>query len=154
MPKTHVNAQGTPRTTTARRRPTAVPAPTAPTAQLSEAEAEDRREHVLDPARVITFDPPESGPKSTLAVRLNGADIDRLRHAAEHAGVGVTQLARLWLTERLALEEQLGTADDSTVRPAFLDDIAELSAVAARLQVAAAHLALDNLSPNTAKSRR
>lgn len=40
-------------------------------------------------------------PKSNLAVRFDGADLDRLRQRAEAEGVGVTQLVRTWVLERL-----------------------------------------------------
>ncbi len=50
------------------------------------------------------------GPKSTLAVRIHGRDIERLRVLAERAGEGVTQMCRRWLLERAAAEE-IGGAD-------------------------------------------
>lgn len=43
----------------------------------------------------------DGGPKSALSVRLDGADIERLRARAETEGVGLTQLVRRWVLERL-----------------------------------------------------
>lgn len=43
----------------------------------------------------------DGGPKSALSVRLDGADINRLRLRAEMEGVGLTQLVRRWILERL-----------------------------------------------------
>jgi len=40
-------------------------------------------------------------PKSSLAVRFDVADLDRLRQRAEAEGVGITQLVRSWVLERL-----------------------------------------------------
>ena len=43
----------------------------------------------------------DGGPKSALSVRIDGADIERLRRRAEAEGVGLTQLVRQWILERL-----------------------------------------------------
>lgn len=48
-------------------------------------------------------------PMSSLAVRLSGADIERLRTRADAESVGVTQLVRTWILARLD--------DDETVPP-------------------------------------
>jgi hypothetical protein len=40
-------------------------------------------------------------PKSALSVRFDADDIERLRERAGAAGVGVTQLVRTWVLERL-----------------------------------------------------
>jgi hypothetical protein len=40
-------------------------------------------------------------PKAALAVRFDPADLDRLRERAIADGVGVTQLVRTWVLERL-----------------------------------------------------
>jgi hypothetical protein len=56
-------------------------------------------------AVVKTRSAPE--PMSTLAVRMAGGDIDRIRAHADSLGLGVTQLARIWLLERLAAEESV-----------------------------------------------
>jgi hypothetical protein len=45
-------------------------------------------------------------PKSSLAVRFDARDLDRLRALAYDAGVGITQLVRTWVLERLEDEEQ------------------------------------------------
>ena len=71
----------------------------------NDADFEAHREHTFDPSRRIAVDRPIGGPKSTLAVRLDGADIERLRDTAQKAGIGITQLVRTWVLERLdALE--------------------------------------------------
>ncbi|MGH9064514.1 MAG: hypothetical protein ACRD0L_11180 [Acidimicrobiales bacterium] len=44
-------------------------------------------------------------PLSALAVRMSGADIDRLRARANAEGIGLTQLARAWILERLDEDE-------------------------------------------------
>jgi hypothetical protein len=43
----------------------------------------------------------DGGPKSALSVRLDATDIERLRLRAETEGVGITQLVRAWILERL-----------------------------------------------------
>lgn len=64
----------------------------------ADATAEDEREHLGGGTRLDTH---VTSVKSTLAVRLDGADIDRLRQRAGAEGVGLTQLARQWILERL-----------------------------------------------------
>ncbi len=64
------------------------------------AEEADRQEYLLSelsPAEVTV------GPtaKSVLAIRMDGDDIERLRARAVEDGVGLTQLARSWIMERL-----------------------------------------------------
>jgi hypothetical protein len=51
-------------------------------------------------------------PKNALAVRFEVVDLDRLRARAEAEGVGVTQLVRNWVVERLAEPSEAGAADD------------------------------------------
>lgn len=74
----------------------------------TDAAAEAEAEHIFDPADEIQMTP-RRGPMSTLAVRLDGADIDRLRVAAAEQGIGVTRLVRQWLTERLDDKEPMET---------------------------------------------
>jgi len=58
-------------------------------------------------------------PKSSLAVRFDASDLERLRVRAEAVGLGVTQLVRQWVTERLdepeggEVEELLRALDQS-----------------------------------------
>jgi|SRR5713101_1496348 len=40
-------------------------------------------------------------PKNALAVRFDPSDLERLRQRAEAEGVGITQLVRTWVLERL-----------------------------------------------------
>ena len=51
-------------------------------------------------------------PKSSLAVRFDAADLERLRRRADAEGVGVTQLARRWVLDRLDEPDDAGTVDD------------------------------------------
>ena len=48
-------------------------------------------------------------PKSSLAVRFELADLERLRVRAEGRGVGITQLVRQWVLERLSVEDAGGS---------------------------------------------
>lgn len=73
----------------------------------AEASALDDEEHLVEPGRALRLTPrPDDGqPKSTLAVRIAGADIDRLRCAAERTGEATTQMARRFILEGLARAE-------------------------------------------------
>jgi hypothetical protein len=71
----------------------------------ADATAEDDRDHIFDPAKAVKVDVAKT-PKSVLAVRFEGGDIDRLREMAERAGLGVTQLVREWTLDALALTEK------------------------------------------------
>lgn len=51
-------------------------------------------------------------PKSSLAVRFDTLDLERLRARAEAEGVGVTQLVRRWVIERLDEPESSGSVED------------------------------------------
>lgn len=51
-------------------------------------------------------------PKSSLAVRFEAADLDRLRRRAGAEGVGITQLVRRWVQERLDEPEPGAAVDD------------------------------------------
>jgi len=56
----------------------------------------------------------KAGPQrmSAFAVRFDPADVDRLRARAHAEGIGVTQLVREWILERLERERRRpGTAD-------------------------------------------
>jgi len=66
----------------------------------AEAQAADEREYLaseMTPADVELG----SGPKSAIAMRLSGADVQRLKARAAMEGIGFTQLARQWILERL-----------------------------------------------------
>lgn len=65
-----------------------------------EATEADEREYVLDemtPAGVRA----RRSTKAALAVRFDQADLDKLRARAIAEGIGVTQLVRAWVLERL-----------------------------------------------------
>jgi len=79
-------------------------------AYQDDADEFDRTEHLPSSGAVVRRR--RSGPKSLLAVRLDGEDIERLRQRAEELGVGVTQLARAWLLERLDEPPEGATVDD------------------------------------------
>jgi hypothetical protein len=51
-------------------------------------------------------------PKSALSVRLDADDIERLRERAATAGVGITQLVRTWVLERLDEPEPSAAVGD------------------------------------------
>ena len=66
----------------------------------AEATAADEREYLasaMAPAEVDLG----PGPKSAIAIRLSGTDVERLKARADEEGVGFTQLARQWILERL-----------------------------------------------------
>lgn len=84
----------------------------------ADATAEDEREHLLDPAKALRVtvrrDDPE--PKSTLAVRIAAADIDRLRAAGERSGEGVTIIARRFILEGLHRADVAGVDPEVTAK--------------------------------------
>lgn len=51
--------------------------------------------------------------KATFAIRLDQHIVDMLRRAAAAHGVGATQLARLWIIDRLRLEREIGVLSDT-----------------------------------------
>lgn len=51
-------------------------------------------------------------PKSSLAVRFDSADLEQLRVRAEVEGLGVTQLVRRWVMERLNEPSPVGAVED------------------------------------------
>jgi len=50
--------------------------------------------------------------KSSLAVRFDADDLDRLRQRAEAQGIGVTQLVRRWVLDRLDEPDEAGAVDE------------------------------------------
>ena len=80
----------------------------------AEATALDEEEHLLDPAKAFRLTPrPDDGqPKSTLAVRIAAADIDRLRALADRTGEGATQLGRRFILEGLQRAEAAGASPE------------------------------------------
>lgn len=75
----------------------------------------DRRDYLVDqmPPADVRVGP---APMSALAVRFDPADLDRLRARAEANGVGVTQLVRAWVLERLDDDDQLPVAASEAFR--------------------------------------
>ena len=51
-------------------------------------------------------------PKSALSVRFDAVDLERLRERATTAGVGITQLVRTWVLERLDEPEPSAAVGD------------------------------------------
>ena len=45
---------------------------------------------------------------TTFAIRLNEADVEKIRALAHARGIGPTQLARMWLLDRIRLEQAAG----------------------------------------------
>ena len=106
------------------------------------ADAIDAAEHLPDSAHARRLNPaPTNEPKSALAVRLAGGDIDRLRAFAERTGEGPTQLARRFILEGLTRAD----SPDSTASPelvaAFARALERHSAELAALVVADINLA-------------
>ncbi len=106
------------------------------------SDAIDAAEHLPDPAQARRLNPaPTNEPKSALAVRLAGGDIDRLRAFAERTGEGPTQLARRFILEGLTRAD----SPDSTASPelvaAFARALERHSAELAALVVADLNLA-------------
>lgn len=65
----------------------------------------------LDVSQLRRVEVSRGQPKSSLAVRFDARDLDRLRVRAESDGVGVTQLVRQWVLERLDEPEDSGEMD-------------------------------------------
>ncbi|MHB1498276.1 MAG: hypothetical protein ACYCXN_10250 [Acidimicrobiales bacterium] len=63
----------------------------------------DRTELPLSKLRRVTVNRPGS-PQEAFALRLPSEVVEELRRQAEARHVGVTQLVREWVTERLAVE--------------------------------------------------
>ena len=74
------------------------------------AAAFDETDHDLSKLRRVEV--PRSEPKSSLAVRFEAADLERIRQRAEAEGVGITQLVRRWVVERLEEPETTVAAED------------------------------------------
>jgi hypothetical protein len=88
-------------------------------------------EHVFDPATAIRATPRRGEPPmSAMSVRISGADIARLGRVADAQGVGLTQLARQWILQRLDAEAPPPASPAATLEKA----IAELSQVLASLR--------------------
>ena len=66
----------------------------------AEAQAADDREYLASEMTLADVDL-GPGPKSAIAIRLRGADVERLKARADTEGIGFTQLARQWILERL-----------------------------------------------------
>lgn len=60
----------------------------------------------------------EAGPQrmSAFAVRFDPADVNRLRARAQTEGVGVTQLVRAWVLERLEADDAVPVEADEALR--------------------------------------
>ena len=66
----------------------------------TEATAADEREYLISTTRPLAVEL-SPGPKSAIAIRLDAADVERLKARADLEGMGFTQLARQWILERL-----------------------------------------------------
>ncbi|MGH9122141.1 MAG: hypothetical protein ACRDYC_09390 [Acidimicrobiales bacterium] len=64
------------------------------------AEDFDRIEHLLNEASEV-HRLPKREPKSSLAVRFDSAELERLCKRADADGVAITQLVRGWVLDRL-----------------------------------------------------
>ena len=81
--------------------------------EVTEADklAEERRawdagEFPVDRLRRVEVARPGQGEaKATLGVRFDPDALERLRRAADSQGVGITQLVRSWVLDRLVAEE-------------------------------------------------
>ena len=60
----------------------------------------------------------KAGPQrmSAFAVRFDPADVDRLRAKARAEGVGVTQLVRAWVLDRLEADDAVPVEADEALR--------------------------------------
>ena len=60
----------------------------------------------------------KAGPQrmSAFAVRFDPADVDRLRAKARAEGVGVTQLVRTWVLDRLEADDGVPVEADEALR--------------------------------------
>ena len=60
----------------------------------------------------------KAGPQrmSAFAVRFDPADVDRLRAKARAEGVGVTQLVRAWVLDRLDADDAVPVEADEALR--------------------------------------
>ena len=66
----------------------------------------DNAEHPVDKLRRVEVARAGAGEaKATLGVRFDPEVIDRLRQMADAQGVGVTQMVRSWVLERVAAEQ-------------------------------------------------
>lgn len=79
-----------------------------PAAEVDAFDEDDFDLATLQPAEVRVG----REPKSALSVRFDAADIERLRDRAAIAGVGITQLVRAWVLERLDEPEPSAAVGD------------------------------------------
>ncbi len=106
------------------------------------ADAIDAAEHLPDPAHARRHNPaPTNEPKSALAVRLAGSDIDRLRTFAERTGEGPTQLARRLILEGLTRADNSYSTAHPELVAAFARALERHSAELAALVVSDLNLA-------------
>jgi hypothetical protein len=94
--------------------------------QATEADERDYLPEDLNPVDVQVA----AVPKTALAVRFDPADLDRLRERALAEGIGVTQLVRTWVLERLN-DDSPGQLPADLAR-AFMDLRAEVAKLAQR----------------------
>jgi integrase len=69
-------------------------------------------EGALDVSTLRRVEVSRGQPMSSLAVRFDAADLERLRQRANAEGVGVTQLVRRWVRDRLDEPQQGDEVDD------------------------------------------
>ena len=79
-------------------------------AYQDDATAFDGTDHDLSKLRRVAVR--RGDPKSSLAVRFDAADLERLRQRAGTEGVGITQLVRRWVVERLDEPETTSAVED------------------------------------------
>lgn len=81
-------------------------------AHQKEANEFDRTEHPLSEVTGARVRRRKVQPKNALAVRFEVADLDRIRERAEAEGVGITQLIRSWVLERLDEPESASAVEE------------------------------------------
>lgn len=81
-------------------------------------------------AEEVTVTRPNRPLSATFAVRLDEESVEALRLIAHRKGIGATQLARLWILERIRLEEAAGElanpaagVQELRIRRAVIDDV-------------------------------
>jgi hypothetical protein len=72
----------------------------------------------LEPAEV---ERPQRPLSSTFAIRLDPGTVSQIRRVARHEEVGVTQLVRRWVLDRLRIEESVGSL--ATPTSGFYSDL-------------------------------
>ncbi|MHB8329559.1 MAG: hypothetical protein ACYDD6_08055 [Acidimicrobiales bacterium] len=81
-------------------------------AHQNEADDFDNAEHPLSDMVDVRVRRRKLQPKNALAVRFEVTDLDRIRKRAEAESVGVTQLIRSWVLERLDEPESSTAVQD------------------------------------------